>query len=306
MKTPQTMPAALEALLLSGYPSGTRILSTHTYRPGDRSYPVRIRTPEGSTTHCVVKIGERIELIEREARVLGALAELDFPVPTVLAGPLTVTDQPGTYAAMALSELPGRPLPWLGTTSLAEADLTCRLLIQGVDQLHQLTERVSRHDIATILPRTTLSAELNAIVELGGEWLEVDLFVRAVAYLRTKLDDIQIPLAFSNGDYNPLNFLHDGTSLTGYVDFEHACFEDPHACFAKFLKLSFDEYGWGTGVKAGLVERYLYTQGVSRREFVPRLVLRCLRRLHREVSATGDVDAIQRRHMLNVLQEAAV
>ncbi len=299
-----TTPTAVETLLLSAYPSGTHILNTHTYRPGHRTNPMRVRAPDGTTANCVIKTSERIELIEREARVLGALAELGLPVPIVLAGPARMTDQPGIYAVIALSELPGQPLPWLGTTSLAEADLTCRLLIQGVAQLHQLTERVSRHEIAKIVPRTTLSAELNAIVELGGGWLEVDLFVRAVAYLHSKLDDVQIPLAFSNGDYNPLNFLHDGTVLTGYVDFEHACFEDPHAGFAKFLTLSFDAYGWGTGMKVGLVERYLYTQDISRREFVPRLVLRCLQRLQREVSVTGNADVIQRRHMLNVLQES--
>jgi hypothetical protein len=217
---------------------------------------------------------------------------------------VSVTDSLGRQAAMILSELPGQPLPWLGTTSLADADLTCRLLIQGVDKLHQLTERMSRHEIARLLPRTTLVEELNAIVQHGGPWLNVDLFVRAVDVLYGRIDVVQLPLVFSNGDYNPLNFLHDGTSLTGYLDFEHACFEDPHAGFAKFVTLGFDGYGWGTGIRVGLVERYLYTQNISRGEFVPRLVLRCLRRLQREVSVNGEVDAIQRSHMLHVLKDS--
>jgi aminoglycoside phosphotransferase len=234
---------------------------------------VSVQKPDGTTERCIIKTRDRIEILEREARVIGALAEFGVPVPTVLAGPANITDESGMYAAIVLNELPGQSLPWLGTTSLAEADFTCRLLIQGVNTFHQLTEQMSQHNVATILPHTTLPGELSSIVERGGEWLDVDIFARAIAYLRRSLDDIQVPLAFSNGDYNPLNFLHDGTKLTGFIDFEHACFEDPHAGFAKFITLSVDAFGWGTGMKAGLVERYLYSQGVSRREFIPRLIL---------------------------------
>lgn len=298
--------STIEAFLISAYPHGTCVTSIPTDHPGYRIYPMRIsvRKPDGTSENCVLKTRERIEVLEREAQVLGALAEIGLPVPTVLANPESMTDQSGTYAAIVLSELPGQPLPWLGTTSLAHADLTCRLVIQAVNELHKCTEHMSRHSVATILPHSTLSAELQTIVDLGGEWFNVELFVRAVAYLRRGLDNIQVPLVFSNGDYNPLNFLHEGPTLTGYVDFEHACFEDPHAGFAKFMTLSVDAFGWGTGMKAGLVERYLYSQGVSRREFIPRLILRCIRRLQRDVSVTGDADAVPRQYMLHILQES--
>jgi hypothetical protein len=135
------------------------------------------------TEQCVLKIGEQIEGLEREARVLSALTEMGLPVPAVLAGPVALTDDSGPGAALLLRELPGRPLPWLALTSLAEADLTCRLLIRGIDRLHALTEPVSRHEIATSLPRDTLSAELAEIAQRGGEWLEVDLFARALDLL---------------------------------------------------------------------------------------------------------------------------
>lgn len=55
---------------------------------------------------------------------------------------------------------------------------------------------------------------------------------------------------------------------------------------------------------AALIERYLYAQDVSRREFASRLViLRCLRHLQQEASVNGEEDAVQRKHMLNVLEE---
>jgi aminoglycoside phosphotransferase (APT) family kinase protein len=297
--------APAKQFLVSTYPAGTEILASRTYRPGYRAYPmrVRVRTPSGRIESCVIKTGERIERLESEARVLAALAEIGLPVPAVLAGPVALADDSGTGAAMLLRELPGQPLPWLGLTSLAEADLTCRLLIRGVDRLHELTDSISRHAIAESLPRDTLSSELRQIVQRGGEWLEVELFARAVELLPRALAEVEVPLVFSNRDYNPLNFLHDGETLTGWVDFEGARFEDPHVGFVKFLLWSQDEYGWGAGVKAGLVERYLYTRNVSRREFAPRLVLRCLQHLQRELSVHREADALQRQHMVGLLTD---
>jgi aminoglycoside phosphotransferase len=264
---------------------------------------VSLRTPEGSPEQCVIKTGDRVQPLEREASVLTALAELGLTVPAVLAGPVAPTGQAEIDALVVLSELPGQPLPWLGLTSLAEADLTCRLLIRGVVQLHQLTAQVSRHAVASSLPRVTLSSELDEIAQRGREWLEAGLFARAVNLLRRALPAVEVPLVFSNGDYNPLNFLHDGDALTGWVDFEGACFEDPHIGFAKFLIWSQDDYGWGTGVKAGLLERYLYARNISRREFAPRLALRCLTHLQRE-SSLNDEGALQHRHTLRLLEES--
>jgi hypothetical protein len=184
-----------------------------------------------------------------------------------------------------------------------EADLTCRLLIGGVLRLHELTKHVSQDEIARDLPRVTLSSELGEIIQRGGEWLEVCLFAEAIDRLQRVLPEAEVPLVFSNGDYNPLNFLYEGDTLTGWIDFEHARFEDPHIGFAKFQLWQLDDFGWGTGMKAGLIERYLYAQNASRREFAPRLVLRCLRHLQQEVSVRGEEDAIQRRHMLKVLAD---
>jgi aminoglycoside phosphotransferase len=299
------MDCSVEQSLRSAYPPGTEILGTRSYRPGYRAYPMRVsvRIPDGSTEQCVIKAGDAIEPLMREAGVLRFLAEIGLSVPAVLAGPFALTDQNEVGALMALSELPGESLPWCGVTSLAEADLTCRLLIRGVLRLHELTEQVSRHAIARELPRVTLSSELGEVVQRGGEWVGVDPFAQAIDRLQRAVAGVEVPLVFSNGDYNPLNLLHEGDGLTGWIDFEAARFEDPHIGFAKFQLWRLDEYGWGTGMKAGLIERYLYAQGVSRREFAPRLVLRCLRHLQQEVSVCGEEDAIQRRHLLNVLDE---
>src|SRR5262249_43825797 len=156
---------------------------------------------------------------------------------------------------------------------------------------------------ARALPHVTLSSELGEIVQRGGEWFGVNLFTEAIDRLQEVVAGAEVPLVFSNGDYNPLNFLHERGVLTGWVDFLEARFEDPHIGFAKFQIWQMDDFGWGTGMKVGLIERYLYAQGVSRREFAPRLVLRCLRHLQQEVSVHREADAIPRAHMLNVLAE---
>ena len=296
---------SIDELVLSIYPTGSQLIATESYRPGYRAYPMRVgvRTPGGATAWCVVKHGDRMDRVEREARVLAALEEIGLAVPTVLAGPTDVAYREGGRPTILVSELAGRPLPWLGTPTLAQADFACRLLFRGIDRLHQLTEPVSRHPVARLLPRITLSSEVDAIVRRGGEWLTSSLFTTALDRLQGVVGRVQQPLVFSNGDYNPLNFLHDGAALVGWVDFENACFEDPYAGFASFLTLSFDAEGWGTGVKVGLVERYLYTKNVSRREFAPRLAVRCLWRLQRDVSVTGEADAVRRGHMLQLLED---
>lgn len=302
---PELSETELADILLSTFPVGTELYEAPMIRSGDRRYLVRagVRTPEGRIEYRYIKVGDQIEPIQREAGVLMALAEVGLPAPAVLAGPLSLTTEAAVSTVLVMSELPGHPLPWCGTTSLEEADRTCRLLIHGVLRLHQLTEAVQRHSIASALPRVTLASELEEVRQCGGEWWETDQFARAADVLDDTLADAEAPLVFSNGDYNPLNFLHDGETVTGWVDFEHARFEDPHIGFVKFLLWSLDTFGWGTGVKAGLVERYLYAQNVSRREFAVRLVLRCLRHLQREVSVSGEEDSLQRRHMSGLLED---
>ena len=172
-----------------------------------------------------------------------------------------------------------------------------------MDQIHRLTGAVRRHPVAATLPHVTLTAEFEETARRSAEWRAVEPFGRALDLLPGALAAAAVPLVFSNGDYNPLNFLHEGDALTGWIDFAAARFEDPHIGFAKFLIWSRDDWGWGTGVIAGLVERYLYARNLSRSQFAPRLVLRCLRHLLDEASPSGEADADQRRHILALLEE---
>jgi aminoglycoside phosphotransferase (APT) family kinase protein len=143
----------------------------------------------------------------------------------------------------------------------------------------------------------------NECVSRGGPWSDVPAFRDAIDRLSAVIDRIQTPLVFSSGDNNPANFLFDDEELTGCVDFTEAGFDDPHYDFAKFIVWSLDEVGWGWAVKCGMVERWLYKNNVSRREFAPRLLLRSLWDLQEEVPVTGDKDGTYRDFLWTLIND---
>jgi aminoglycoside phosphotransferase (APT) family kinase protein len=238
------------------------------------------------------------EKLAYEARVLRALVDLQLPVPQVLAGPATVPGTPEPLTFMLISELPGQPLPWIGLTDLATADRTCHLVHAAVDRLHALTASVASHAVAALVPSRTLEAEAQVIRARRSDWLDVPMFSDALNLVESAIPRYRSPLVFSNGDYNPLNFLVADDELVGWIDFEYACFEDPTIGFAKFFLWADDADGWGAGAKAGLVERYLYTHQVSPAAFLVRLVLRGLS--HMQDTSPTDPP----RFMLQVITDA--
>jgi hypothetical protein len=299
------MDAAHETLVLAAYPGGATIVDTQSYRPGYLPYPMRVTvtTAAGTNAECVLKLGSPIERVMHEAQVLGALAELGLSVPVVLAGPIVLPYIIPPTAGMVLSVLPGEPLPWLGLTDLATASQTCQLVIDGVLHLQHLTPAISTHAIASYLPHRTLASEFNTVLARGVPVLRAEPIANAVAFLHTVIPTLMAPLVFSNGDYNPLNFLYKDGQLTGWIDFENACFEDPLIGFAKFVVWSYDDFGWGTGQKAGLVERYLYRQNATRAQFRVRLILRCLQFLQDIASVPQEGNENPRDATLRVLAE---
>jgi aminoglycoside phosphotransferase (APT) family kinase protein len=294
-----------EMLILAAFPPGATITDFQPYRPGYRAYPMRVMvaTAAGASAECVLKVDSPIERVMHEARVLVALAELGLVVPAVLSGPSVLPHTSPPAAGMVLSVLPGEPLAWLGLTDLATANQTCQLVLEGVLRLQHLTPAISAHAIASQLPQRTLAGEFDTLLARGGPGLKSAPHADAVAFLRTILPTLAIPLVFSNGDYNPLNFLHRDGRLTGWVDFENACFEDPLIGFAKFMVWAYDDYGWGTGQKVGLVERYLYRQNASRAQFRPRLILRCLQFLQDGASVPQEGNQNPRAATLRVLAD---
>lgn len=273
-----------EALLLALFPTGTRIQATRMFQPEYPPSPVRVELAlaDGEQRAVVLRLSRNPAAVAPEARLFQALALIGLPVPTVLAGPVSDPTAAHDEPQVVLSLLPGVDLQHLSLSSPADLLRAKDLVIEAVAWLHRLTPAVAASSIAADIPRVTLGAELNAVFLRGGPWLQEPEFQEAVHQLAPALDAIKTPLVFSNGDYQPANFLTDGQTLTGFVDFEQARFEDPHYGFAKYLVYDMDPLN-----DAGLVEHYLDRSGVSKREFAPRMAVRCLWTLQREVAVRG-------------------
>jgi aminoglycoside phosphotransferase len=297
-------------LVLSAFPPRSRIIDERPYRPDYADYgasytchPMRVSVemPGGSIVPCALNNDRFVGGLTREARLLPVLRACGLSVPQILAGPVVHPEYPQGGELLVLEELPGEPLAFVGA-DLDAMDCTCRLLPRAIGWLHESTEAVRASPAAEAIPTRTLLGELDEISHVGGPWLANEIFARTLEGLRPALASIVTPLVFTNGDYNVTNFLHKGDCLTGWLDFTHACFEDPHIGLSKFVVWSYD-CGWVTGRRAGLVERYLYDQNVSREEYAPRLALRCLSMIQTDCSPDGDDDAHYRDYSLGILRQ---
>jgi hypothetical protein len=173
--------------------------------------------------------------------------------------------------------------------------------IAAIDQLHGLTDGLLADPVGAELPRRPLSLDLSEIVEKGSPWMSDPLFTDAIERLTPLVDEISkaTPLVYTNDLYFP-NFLRvmggtanfsaaapfgwpgdprgdAGQVVTEFVQ-PFGWFGDPILGLAKFW--TYDCYPF---VHTGLVERYLYEKGISKSDFAPRLAVRALWTLQREL-----------------------
>ncbi|MBI3974663.1 MAG: phosphotransferase [Chloroflexi bacterium] len=104
------------------------------------------------------------------------------------------------------------------------------------------------------------------------------------------VEQVQEPLCFWNGDTNPANFLSDGHRLTGFVDFAHASWHDPHYGLARFTV-----YQWVQLDRPLLFQRYRECHRLSERDFALRSAVHCLWMLQTSVPGEPVDDAYRGR-----------
>jgi len=263
-------------------PEVETIAHIQSFRPSYRFFPAKLtlRGKNGESSDEVLKTAKEPESLQFEKDVLEALQEIGFPVPQVRSPIFEMAQNGEIFWGLFLQEVEGSPLEWLNLDNLHSADTTCKLTLQGVERLHHLTDKLLRHRISAALPKRFLADELEVIKSGAGPWLSESFFQRALGLIESIIPQIAVPLVFSNGDYNPLNFLAQNGEIVGWIDFEQACFEDPHIGFAKFLLWADDSFGWATGTRVGLVERYLFHNNIRPCDFYGRIVLRGLYYIH--------------------------
>ncbi|GCE29747.1 hypothetical protein KDA_52310 [Dictyobacter alpinus] len=274
-----------EAFVLSNCPKGTRILSARLHRTVQLPCPIWIdlALPTGEPYKLILRMNYIPHGVEQEAAVLPWLAKCGLPVPALLAGPVIDPTQPEAGAMTILNVLPGQDfLGWGRTATPAQIQWAIGLILQGVAMMHAVTGPLLHTPLASQLPRNTLDAELQAIIQAGGPWLTEPIFSQAIEALVPATSLIQTPLAFSSGDYNQGNFLFEDKRLTGIIDFSGPCFEDPHISMAMYWV-----HCWNPFDRAGIVERYLEQQHLSSAEFAPRVALRCLRTMQERLPVCG-------------------
>jgi hypothetical protein len=272
--------------VLSVFQRGTSILEARFVREDRLPCPVRIilLLPDNSQEIVFLRRDAYIGGIEREAKLLPILHENGLPVPRLIAGPVYDPNEPELGPMIIIGELPGDSiLNWSWDLQGEDLKLANKLVVEGVSQLHSLTEVLIDAGAEKFLPKNTLQSELQHILDRGGPWFEVAEFREAVELLIPIVENIKIPLVFSSGDYNHGNYLIHNRQLSGIIDFAWACFEDPIIGFAKYWT-----YDWYPLNKAGIVEYYLETHNLTMEDFAPRLAIRSLWTLQRELSPIGE------------------
>jgi aminoglycoside phosphotransferase (APT) family kinase protein len=288
------------SLVLGLCPRGSRIVRARWFRHHAYPCPVRVtvRLPSGSSHDLVVRsVRHRRGSLARETALYPVLARLGLPVPRVLAGPVADPRRPGRPPVAVLTLLPGETLQRIAERGGAALRRARDLLVEAVTWMHRLTPRVASSPAGRRVPRGGLAHHLAAILRKRGPWQREPEFQAAAARLGRALARDRTPLVFSNGDYQPANFLSDGARLTGFLDFEHAWFEDPLYGFAKY-----PIYDLHPLHGAGVVDAFLRRTGRTRADFAPRLALGCLATLSRELPVAGG-NRRYRAHVLNLLRD---
>ena len=306
-----TLPAAYEELIRATFPDA-RILSAECEPETWMPFAWRVRLAFADKTERSVDVRSFASILsyygapapdaDKQARLFAALKRLGLPVPDLLAGPIPDPENPNSLVALTATPS-GEDL----LTGASEGNLPHRIraatnvIIAAIDQLHDLTDGLLADPVGAELPHRPLSLDLSEIVERGGPWMQDALFADAVKRLTPIVAEISesTPLVYTNDLYFP-NFLRvtgentnfdeaapfgwpgdprgdAGRRITEFVQ-PFGWFGDPLLGLAKFW--TYDCYPF---VHTGLVERYLYEKGISKAEFAPRLAVRALWTLQREL-----------------------
>jgi aminoglycoside phosphotransferase len=290
-----------ERLVLSLCPRGTRIARAAWFRHHAYPCPIRVDValPSGSAWAFVVRsIRHPKGHLEREVALYPLLARLGLPVPTLLAGPVRDPSDPAERPRIVLSLLPGSNLQALGERGGRDLARARDLVVDAVFALHDQTHAVRSSAAAHVVPAGGLVHHLETVVEQRGAWRDAPVFREACRRLRPALRAAAVPLVFSNGDYQPANFLAERGRLSGFLDFEFAWFEDPLYGFAKY-----PIYDLIPLAGVGVVEAFMRRAKFRPRDFAPRVALGCLATLNREIPVVG-ANAGYRDHVLRLLTDS--
>jgi aminoglycoside phosphotransferase len=258
---------------------------------------VSVKTKDNKVATVVLRKSQHGD-IENEVEILRVLKEFGLPVPEVLAEPFKNED--GEHVAI-LSLLPGENLQKLSMQSKEGLSEAKELLVEAVVTLTSATDFIRKHEVSKVIPIISLIKELEDVNVQENPWFKEEVFQNAVQKLKSIIENITTPLVFSNGDYQPGNFLAQDGKISGFLDFESLSFQDPIMGFVKYpiydlLPLS----------RTNIVKTFLDKKGFSEKDFNHRLALGCLKTLKKEIPVLGGNEETQeyRDRVLNLLNKS--
>jgi hypothetical protein len=281
-------------------PSFQRITQATYFDNYNLPCPIRVEVEtKENVTRAVVLRKTRHGNVEVEVKMFRALKEYGLPVPEILSPPFR--NENGEHAAV-YSLLEGENLQKLSMRSEVDLQKAKHLLIEAVLALMGASSFIAKHEISRSLPQRSLHQELESIRTSNNLWLGESIYQRAVERIDGILPDVAAPLVFSNGDYQPGNFLAKIGQITGFLDFESPAFQDPLMGFVKY-----PIYDLHPLAKTNVIETVLDALKFTKRDFSIRLALGCLKTLQNEIPVVSEeIDNLKYRERVLALLASAL
>ncbi|MEK6948110.1 MAG: phosphotransferase [Nanoarchaeota archaeon] len=285
-------------LVLSCFPKGSKIIESKFFNNYNLPCPikVRIQLPNKKIENVVLRKSRNGD-VRKEAEILKSLKNLHLPVPKVLHDAQKINNQ--EYASV-LEYIKGTNLQYFSMRSKKNIKKAKDLLFDAIMRMAELTYKIKKCNLSKDLIEKTLISQLDEIKN-SKPWNSESLFKESVKKLEPILKNIDMPLIFTNGDYQPANFITNGKEIVGLLDFDKACFQDLLIGITKF-----PIYGLRPLNKAGFVKKFIKETGFTEKEFMPRLALGCLITLQKEIPVKyGNKETINyRKHVIKLLKKS--
>lgn len=288
----------IKTVLDAAFP-GSRVISVQTDpEPWMPFNPrVRLETSTGETT-----VDVRRDITPSQATLLAVLQDAGIDGPRIVNGP--VDDGDGGYLTLCEPPRGENLLLWALGGTPHRIRLATERAFEGIDRLQAATAAVVAAEVE--LPRRTLADEVASLAGSNSPWQADPWFQAALKRVSAAVVGIDDPLVLTNYLHFFPNGIRVSTANSSFKDGEPLGWpgdtklnENPIVEYVNpwgylgdsLLGLAmvwiYDCYPF---VHTGFVEQYLWRKGVGRREFGPRLALRALQTIVRELPYDRPVD----------------
>ena len=300
-KAKPKMPVAEEKLILSdihtsllnaAFP-GARIVSVQEHPEPWMPFSPRVRLALEDGAEKTVDF--RGDIGPERAALLPVLERLGVSGPRLISAP--VSDRRGGHLALCEPPRGENLLVWALGGTPHRIRLATERAFEAIERLQGATDGLLADPAGARLPRRTLADEAATIPAAGGPWLDDPWFAGALARVRREIADVPERLSYTDYLHFFPNFVRveagpdPGNQPMGWPGDARLGLNPLAECVSPFghfgdplLGLAmvwiYDCYPF---VHTGFVEQYLWQQGVSRREFAPRLALQALKTMQREL-----------------------